>query len=95
MTIPEHLVPTVERALRAAFGTATYDDVSALGGIRAFACRIVVHGRRYVLRVGASTSRPTTLYCGRPRAIEPQRGLDFTGQPMPARRRPVIRWGDA
>lgn len=55
MTIPEHLVPTVERALRAAFGTAAYDDVSALGGIRAFACRIVVHGRRYVLRVGAST----------------------------------------
>ena len=55
MTIPEALVPTVERALRAAFGTTTYDDVSALGGLRAFACRIVVRGRPYVLRVGATT----------------------------------------
>jgi len=55
MTIPEHLVPTVERALRAAFGTTTYDDVSMLGGLRAFACRIVVRGRPYVLRVGATT----------------------------------------
>jgi aminoglycoside phosphotransferase len=55
MTIPEHLVPTVERALHAAFGTTTYDDVSRLGGLRAFACRIVVRGRPYVLRVGATT----------------------------------------
>ena len=56
MTLPDHLVPTVERALHAAFGTTTYDDVSVLGGgHRAFACRIVVRGRPYVLRVGAST----------------------------------------
>jgi len=55
MTIPEHLVPTVERALGAAFGTTTYDDVSALAGLRAFVCRIVVRGRPYVVRVGATT----------------------------------------
>ena len=55
MTIPEQLVPIVERSLLAAFGTSTYDDISPLRGTRAFTRRIVVRGRPYVLRIGANT----------------------------------------
>jgi hypothetical protein len=54
MTIPDHLVPTVERALHAAFGTTTCDDVAVLGGVRAFICLVVVRGQPYVVRIGAA-----------------------------------------
>jgi hypothetical protein len=45
----------VDRALEGAFGTRTYESATPLGGIRAFVCRIVVAGRPYLLRIGAST----------------------------------------
>jgi len=55
--IPEALEPVVDRALAAAFGTTAYDSVSLVaGGMRsALACRVVVRGSAYFVRVGAST----------------------------------------
>ena len=55
--IAPSLQEIVDRALAAAFGTPSCDDVKVLtGGMRsALACRVVVRGRAYFLRVGAST----------------------------------------
>jgi hypothetical protein len=46
----------VERALRAAFGTATYDDATPVAGgmSSALILRMVVAGRAYLVRVGGS-----------------------------------------
>ena len=57
MRIPADLQPIVDRALQSAFGTTTYDAIAPLtGGMRSpLACRIVVHGRAYALRIGATT----------------------------------------
>ena len=55
--IPDALRPIVERALQAAFGTTAIDDVAPVaGGMRsALACRVVVAGRPYFVRIGATT----------------------------------------